>query len=397
MDARTGKVLDEKAKDESFYPASCTKVATLLYILTHSQDVSFQTKVVVPKEAVAVVSPKEKAKKEWSVTPSYILENDSTTAGLMAGEIVSLQDLLYGMMLPSGNDAANTLAYYWGGRSIEKYLLQINEFLHSIGVHHTHLCNPHGLHHPDHVTTAYDLALLTKKGLEHALFREIVKTRLYTKPKTNKQKNPVVWGTRNQLLKKGSLFLEEAIGVKTGYHQRAQHCFVAAAENADRAVIVVLLKHPDRHLMFQHAKTMLNDYLHEQKIEKELVSPGDLRVSYTIPGYPKPIVVRAEGAPFSVCYFASEKPEFEARVEWKKRFPPLSEKDVVGTLELYRDTKLIASLPLMPSRTISPTFMTRFYQFEAYTKTHGLVVALVCIIGVASVGVGLFLFFRRKA
>ena len=396
LDARTGKALDEKAKDESLYPASCTKIATLLYILKKTPDLPLQDKVVVPKEAVGVVSPQTKAKKDWTAVPSYVLESDGATAGLMAGEILPLQDLLYALMLPSGNDAANALAYYWGGRSIETFVGKLNEFVVSEGVKNTHFCNPHGLPHPQHVSTAYDLAFLTKKGLEIPLFKEIVHTYAYTKQKTNKNKNSVVWYNHNKLLKKGPFYLEEAIGVKTGYHQRAQHCLVAAAENTDRTLILVILKHPDRSMMFKQAKTLLREYLNEKALDKELVSAGDLKLSFQVPGYADSIPVKAVGAPFSARYFPSEKPLFEAKVHWKTMFPPLTEQDEVGSLELYRDGQLLTSLALVPSHNVSPTLSTRFYQLEEYCKSHGATCAFIILAGCCIIGFGVYFFFRKR-
>jgi len=396
LDARTGKILDEKAKEEPLYPASCTKIATLLYIVSQSSDLPLQEKVVVPKEAVGVVSAQEKMKKDWNAVASYILERGSTTAGLLAGEIVTVQDLLYGMMLPSGNDAANVLAYYWGGRSIDAFMVRLNDFVKGMGLKQTHFCNPHGLPHPQHISSAYDLAMLAKRGLENPLFREVVRTYSYTKQKTNKQKNPVVWCNHNKLLKKGPLYLEEAIGVKTGYHQRAQHCLVAAAENSERTLILVVLKHPDCPLMFKQVKGVLRDYLQEKIVEKELISSGDLKLSCVIPGMAKPIAVQAKGAPFTVRYFPSEQPLFEAKVHWKSRFPPLSEEDEVGVLEIYRDSLRVASLPLVPAHTVPPTLSTRFYQLQEYVKTHAELCTLSALLALFVVGLGTYFVFRRK-
>lgn len=396
LDARTGKVLGEKAKDEPLYPASCTKIATLLYVVSQSADLPLQEKVVVPKEAVGVVSAQEKMKKEWNAVPSYILERGSTTAGLLAGEIVTLQDLLYGMMLPSGNDAANVLAYYWGGRSIDTFMVRLNEFAKGLGLQQTHFCNPHGLPHPQHISSAYDLATLAKLGLENPIFREIVRTYSYTKQRTNKQKDPVVWYNHNKLLKKGPLYLEEAIGIKTGYHQRAQHCLVAAAENAERTLILVVLKHPDRPLMFKQVKALLREYLQEKVVEKELISSGDLNLACTLPGIVKPIRVKAKGAPFTVRYFPSEQPLFEAKVHWNTLFPPLSEEDEVGVLEIYRDSRRIASLPLVPAHTVAPTLSTRFYQLQEYAKTHTEICALVALLALFVAVLGGYFVFRRK-
>ena len=396
LDVKSGRVIDEKAKDEPLYPASCTKVATLLYILSKSPDMDLKAKVVIPKQAVQTVSPIEKAKGDWNTTPSYLLETDGSSVDLVAGEVVSLQDLLYGMMVCSGNDAANTLAYYWGNRSIDAFVANVNAYIASLGLKHTHFCNPNGLHHPDHVSSAYDLAVLTRKALEIPLFREIVKTAVYVKPKTNKQAQPQTWKNTNKLLKKGAFYLQECIGVKTGWHSRAQKCLVAAAENHERSIILVMMRHPDSTLIFKHAKSILDGYLKEKSVEKELVSEGGLLLTYQIPGSSKAIPVKASTAPFRVRFYPSEKPEFEAKAVWKDCFPPLSEKDEVGRLEIYRDKELVASLPLVPTVSIQATIGSRISQFEKWLITHPEMTALLIVVLLgAVVGAG-YRFLKRK-
>lgn len=397
LDARTGEVLDEKAKDEPLYPASCTKLASLLYMLDKAPDIDLMTKVVIPVEAVKKVLPSTKLKGNWTVTPSYILETDGSSAGLVAGEVVTVKDLLYGMMLPSGNDAANALAYYWGNRSIDRFVEQLNTFVRARGALHTNFCNPHGLHHPTHVSSAFDLAILMRQGLENTLFREIIKTSVYTKQRTNKNKNVVIWKNTNRLLKKGPYYLQEAIGGKTGHHARAESCFVAAAENKDRTIVIVLLKHPDRFHLFKLAKSMFEEYLNEKAIEKELVSSGNLKLSYLIPGMDNPVFVQAKTAPFTVKYYPSEKPVFEAKALWHTKFPPLSEQDEVGILELYRNGKLIASLPLVPAQKVAPTINTRIHQLRHYTKDHPIVLyTMTAFVVLLGCGFGYFLKKRRR-
>lgn len=396
LDAKTGKILDGKAIHDPLYPASCTKLATLLYILTKTPEVDLTSKVVIPKLAVQTVPSVEKSKGDWNKTPSYVLESDGSSIGLVAGEVVTVQDLLYGMMVSSGNDAANTLAYYWGGRSIDGFVSHMNSFVQDMGAKDTHFCNPHGLHHPNHVSSAYDLALLTKKALEIPLFRKIVKTNMYIKSKTNKQRLPQTWKNTNKLLKNGPYYLKECIGVKTGWHSRAQKCLVAAAENEHRSLILVLLKHPDMTLIFKHAKNMLEGYLRERPVEKELVSQGNLLLTYQVPGSSQAIPVKAMQAPLSIQYFPSEKPEIEAKAIWHKKFPPLSENDEVGVLEIYKDKELVASLPLVPATSVSASLGTRLCQIEDWCITNLGLCGIVIMLSLATAGFVVLSHFRKK-
>src|SRR5690606_27597099 len=118
--------------------------------------------------------------------PSYWLESDGTMMHLKVGEMVTLDALLHGMMLVSGNDAANVVAEHIEG-SVPQFMDSLNEYLQSIGCKNTKYSNPHGLTHHEHWSTAYDLAVMTRKALKIPKFREIVSTLVYTKPKTNKQ------------------------------------------------------------------------------------------------------------------------------------------------------------------------------------------------------------------
>src|SRR6185437_6437502 len=143
------------------------------------------------------------------------------------GEEMPLKEYLYGMMVRSGNDAANVIAEYVSG-SIPTFMQELNDYLKQIGCLNTTFCNPHGLHHPDHKTTAFDMALLTREAMKNPVFREIVSTVRHKRPKTNKRPAAVLVQT-NRIIKSGTqYYYPKAIGVKTGYHSRAQNTLVAA-------------------------------------------------------------------------------------------------------------------------------------------------------------------------
>src|SRR5690606_37302020 len=114
-------------------------------------------------------------KGDLSGIPSYWDEWDGTKMGIKIGEQFSMETLLYGLMMLSGNDAANVLAETVSG-TIPRFLEELNEYMRSLGCHSTFFNNPHGLHHQEHCTTAYDLALITRRALQHPKFCEIVST-----------------------------------------------------------------------------------------------------------------------------------------------------------------------------------------------------------------------------
>ena len=116
-------------------------------------SVNLQDRVTAKKEALSCISPYEKRKDNYAKYPSYWNVTDGSTAGIKFGEEMSIQDLLYAMMLASGNDAANVLAQEVGQGSIEGFIEHLNGFVKRLGCTNTHFCNPHGLHHPNHVST----------------------------------------------------------------------------------------------------------------------------------------------------------------------------------------------------------------------------------------------------
>jgi D-alanyl-D-alanine carboxypeptidase (penicillin-binding protein 5/6) len=199
------------------YPASTTKIITA---------------------AVAI----EKGKLDDIVTiPRAACLQDGSSIGLQEGEQLSLRDLLYALMLASGNDAATALAMHIANSEIE-FAALMNEWSRSCGTKESNFINPNGLPDPLHYTTAYDLALITQKIMQDPIFRQIVATRLAViqRPLADRSKGPPqehLWN-HNRLL---SLY-PGAIGVKTGYTVEAGQCIVAQAKRGNRELIAVVLK-----------------------------------------------------------------------------------------------------------------------------------------------------------
>jgi D-alanyl-D-alanine carboxypeptidase (penicillin-binding protein 5/6) len=137
MNAETGKVLFAKNADVPCYPASTTKMATALYALHQKKD-CLQQKIVASKEALMTVSPSVRKRSH----PSYRLEFGGTHIGIKAGEELDYQTLLYGLMLSSGNDAANVIAEFISG-SIPQFMQELNLFLQEIGCKNSRFQNPH--------------------------------------------------------------------------------------------------------------------------------------------------------------------------------------------------------------------------------------------------------------
>lgn len=219
MDANTGRVLFEKDADRKMYPASTTKIMTALLALEYGH---LDETVTVPKQITK-------------------LPKDSSVVPLKAGEKLSLKDLLYGLMLHSGNDAAVAIATHISG-SVDKFVARMNERAAELGCQGTRFKNPHGYMQENHFTTARDLALIAREAMKLETFREIVATPSYTLPAVSKNKKRKLVSTDEMILESSTNYYPYEIGIKTGSHSKAGQCFVGAAEKDGVTLITVTLK-----------------------------------------------------------------------------------------------------------------------------------------------------------
>lgn len=170
-----------------------------------------------------------------------------STAWLREGQTLTLKELLAGLMLPSGNDAARTIAIYiakkqFGSEQIsdQKALHDFSEIMNQkakkMGMSATHYINSNGLHDPDHYTTAHDLAILAKAAMRNPQFRELVASPRFTD-------TSVTYQNTNKLLDESSgFYFEGANGIKTGFTDEAGYCLVSSAERDGKTLIAVVLK-----------------------------------------------------------------------------------------------------------------------------------------------------------
>lgn len=227
MDGNDGTVFYERAADERAFPASTTKIMTCLIALENG---NLDDQVTVGDEVLGTAIKFTKY---------------SSLMGLMSGETVTLRDLVYGLMLVSGNDAAEAIAVHVAG-SIEGFAKLMNDKAATLGMTGTHYVNPHGVQDDNHYTTARDIGKLTVYALQNDDFIDITKTVSHTVPGNNVRAQALVLNNSNRLIKMPetdteSCVYEYAIGVKTGDTNAAGKCLVAACEKDGARVIVVLL------------------------------------------------------------------------------------------------------------------------------------------------------------
>ena len=208
--------------DEKLYPASLTKVMTCLLTLVMQTDLD---------QVVTVTSECLKG-----------MEPDGSNIALKVDEQMSVRDLLYGLMVKSGNDAASTLAVYNSG-SIEAFVELMNQRAQELGCTGTHYMNAHGLHHDDHYTTARDMAKIAATAMQYSIFEEIFTTTEYTVPATNLSEARELKTTNFLIRSNGypNVVDSRVLGGKTGNTSKAGRCLVALAEKNGMKLLSVVL------------------------------------------------------------------------------------------------------------------------------------------------------------
>lgn len=215
IDSASGRVLYEHNSYEKLPMASTTKIMTGLLAC-------------------------ESGKLNKSVKASHFASaTEGSSLWLKIGEELTLEELSYGLMLKSGNDAAVAIAEYLGG-SVDAFALLMNKRAREIGAINTNFVNPHGLDAEGHYTTAYDLAIISREAMKNKKFREVVSTKTYSIPmqgekwdRALKNHNKLLWN------------YDGCIGIKTGFTKKCGRCLVSSAERNGRELICVTLNAPD--------------------------------------------------------------------------------------------------------------------------------------------------------
>lgn len=240
IDRETKKVLYEQKGYEIVKMASTTKILTALVAIERG---NLDQKLTVSKNAASIRGSK---------------------VGYRAGEEITIRELLYGLMYKSGNDAAITLAEGIGG-SIDGFSSIMNHYATSLGCLDSHFKVPHGLDTDDHYSSAYDLAILTAKGMEYEIFREVVGTKSISKSTHGFTRD---YNNINKILWQ----IPGANGVKTGYTGQAGKCLVSSINHNGKDIIIVVLNCPDRWKQTERIYRHVIDSVAFNRInEKELV------------------------------------------------------------------------------------------------------------------------------
>lgn len=255
IEASSGDVIYQKNADQVMYPASTTKILTVLLGIELGD-----------MDATVTVSE----------TAMQLGDEDATTMGLEVGEEINFHDLLVGTLIRSANEGANVIAEAISG-SIAEFVELMNTTAASYGCTNTHFANPNGLHDPNHYTTARDMAIIAREAMQNETFREIAATLSYSMPKTNKQRARTLTLRDNSFMTPGTedspnkYYYPYGIGIKTGFTNAAGYCYVGAAEKEGVELITVVLAAGQRGRWADTIKLM--DYGFSQYVS---VTPIDL-------------------------------------------------------------------------------------------------------------------------
>lgn len=309
INADTGAILYEKESDKKYFPASTTKIATAIYALSLSPNLDQE--VVGNQECLGTGKEADRIKRGYTL-PSWRLEKKASHIGIKVGEILTLRDLFKGMIISSGCDASNLIAETVSG-SIPLFLKEMNAYLKKIGCKNTNYLNPHGLYHPEHLTTAYDLAQMTKVGLKNPFFLSIFSAKDFMRPKTNKQE-ATKYPSTNRLVRGKTKNYPFSIGGKTGYTSECGYCLVAAAEKGGRRLISVILGAPTSDIRFEETIALFEAAFNEKQVKKEVVKAGVQPDALKHPSGKKAVLKTA--SPITYEVFPAEEQEIRLTFEW---------------------------------------------------------------------------------
>ena len=236
VDMDTMEILLSKNSRVRMYPASTTKIMTALLALESS--IGLDDTVTIPKEAGSV-------------------PEGSSVIGIKPGDTMTWRDLLYGLMLRSGNDGSNAIAVLAAG-SIDAFVQRMNDKAAELNCQGTHFTNAHGYHDQNHYTTAQDLARMALYAMQNETFREIAATAHWqiTVTRGGKTASTDVENRNSLVVPESNYYYPDATGIKTGHHNKAGRCVVASAEREGIRLMAVVMNCATEERQFNDARKL---------------------------------------------------------------------------------------------------------------------------------------------
>lgn len=328
IDAMTGRILYEKDAHTKRGMASTTKIMTALVAL-------------------------EKGNPDDIAQVSYTASRtEGSSLYLKAGEKMRVSDLVYGLMLNSGNDAAVVLAEHIGG-GVPAFARMMNDFALEIGAKSTNFKNPNGLHDEEHYTTAYDLALITRRAMQNETFRQISATKKYT-VETVDTKRKIYLSNHNKLLN----LLDGCDGVKTGFTKKTGRCLVSSVTRDGWQAICVTLNAGDD---WNDHTYLMNKAFSEYK-SRRVISKGQFIKTIPVTDGTEECVGAVAGKDISISAKENEKFDFEVLYHIDETVvAPVETGQRLGSIELVYNGKSFASAELLSDRSSEKVKRDNFF------------------------------------
>ena len=335
IDAKTGNVLFEKNADKKMYPASTTKIITALIALEKVEDGSISLEQPIT----------------YTETANDTMDPDGSNIALKVGETMKLEDLLKGLLLASGNDAAAIIAEYIGG-DINSFVSLMNEKVKEFGLENTHFANPHGLHNEENYTTAKDMAKIAFEAMKNPTFRSIVECAHIRLSPTNMSEERYYINTNNLVsrMRYPYYFYDKATGIKTGSTTEAGYCLVSSAKDGNKEVIAVVFKSDDISASHTDSKNLLEHGLTDfSAIRFAKVDDiyGEVKVKQSSDGTDHILlsakdnleILFAKNADSSEVEVITDIPE--------KVYAPIKKGQEIGKVNFVYNSQVIGSIPLV--------------------------------------------------
>ncbi len=394
LDANHGEVLYDMKANERAYPASTTKVMTALLVMEAIQTGRLTSGTVITVNETAI----------QDIPGSYVV------SGFKGGEEITVEELLYCLLLPSSCDASNILAEAVDG-TVEDFVAHMNRRAGELGCEGTHFTNTYGRHNEEHYSTAYDLALIMRAALEHDLFRTIIKTASHTVPATNMAKERYFFNTNGLI---SNLYLEgyvydKCIGGKTGNTDEAGRCLVAAAEDGDELLISVVLGSGPMEVPGE-AKLKQGQLRESRRLleygfsnfHRVTITRGEEpveKVKVTMSRQADEVNVKPQGSITRTLPKTMDMDDIETRITLfsKEVEAPVEEGQVMGTMTLSYEGEVYGTLDLVAVTSVERSeLLHKKQQFFEFFQSTGVKLILAAVFLTAAVILLRLLVFRKR-
>ena len=392
VDANTGNIVYAKNEHEELYPASLTKIMTALLVLE------------------AVDSGKLSLDQQLTASDTITqLDSDGSSAGIQVGEIMTVEQLLYCMLVVSANEACVILAEAVSG-DVDTFVDAMNAKAQALGCENTHFVNPTGLHDSQHYTSAWDLYLITKEAMRHEDFMRICDTGDITLPATNLSEARSLHST-NYLIsvwRSRGYYNTDAHGIKTGSTDAAGHCLVSSASKGSLSFISVMLGCEQLHLEGNEIRTMsfyetnrLFNWAFENFAYQTVLTSDEIlkEVAVSLSKIDHVTVHPAEDVEVLLPKgLAAEDLERTITLKSDPVEAPISAGDVLGTVTLSYDGTDYATVDLLALNDVEASRILTFWRDvkEFFSQTAVKVIGIILLVAVVALLLWKLVFGRRR-